>query len=361
MRLPLFCWIGLAVVVLPLVAAAAPPQEHPERPQVLVSIPPQAWAVKQVLGDAVEVAVLLPPNRDPETFSLSPKGLKAVADAEVWFRIGLPFEAAVAPALAEAGTTVIDATAGMRFRQFREGVDHHHHDHGDRDHDDHEDHGDPDKGDHGKGDHDKGDPDHGDGHGGHGGDAPDHGGGDHGKAEEPGDAAAGPPRASPAQMLDPHVWLSPVNMRRMLTNVAEVDWSAHGVAADIEGNLRRAEAKIGFIEMAVRRVLKPHRNEKVFVFHPAFGYFCDHFDLRQVPLERLGKAPSPRQLRDVVAEVRAAGVRTIFVQPQFETSAAQAVAEAIGGETAVLDPLAEQWERNLLDMAKAIAASFAED
>ncbi|MFQ5491612.1 MAG: hypothetical protein ACE5GE_12920, partial [Phycisphaerae bacterium] len=54
-------------------------------------------------------------------------------------------------------------------------------------------------------------------------------------------------------------------------------------------------------------------------------------------------------------------VRTIFVQPQFGISSAQAVAEAVGGVVVPLDPLAADYLANLKDMAQKVRTALAHD
>ena len=68
------------------------------------------------------------------------------------------------------------------------------------------------------------------------------------------------------------------------------------------------------------------------MFHPGFGYFADAYGLKQEAVEAGGRTPAAKQLRVLIEQARADGVKTIFVQPQFAPQSAQVVAEAIGGE-----------------------------
>jgi zinc transport system substrate-binding protein len=105
-------------------------------------------------------------------------------------------------------------------------------------------------------------------------------------------------------------------------------------------------------------LLEPLSGRRLFVFHPSFGYLARRYGLEQVAVEVGGKAPSPRQLSELVEQVQASGSKTIFVQPQFAHRPAEAVAEAAGCDLVELDPLAEDHLANLERMAETIATAL---
>ena len=95
------------------------------------------------------------------------------------------------------------------------------------------------------------------------------------------------------------------------------------------------------------------------MFHPAFGHFAAAYGLVQVSVETGGHEPGPRHLADVIERARALGVRSVIVQPQFSRKSAETVAAAIDADIVVLDPLAADYEDNLLHMARTLASRFA--
>ena len=70
--------------------AACEPVSPPSVPQVVVSVPPQAWFVERLAGDAVEIAVLLPPGASPAHHAPSMRELQALARARLYVRVGHP-------------------------------------------------------------------------------------------------------------------------------------------------------------------------------------------------------------------------------------------------------------------------------
>lgn len=59
---------------------------------VFVSIPPQKFLVERVGGDLVNVQVMLKPGYSPETYDPAPRQITLLSKAEIYFRIGVPFE-----------------------------------------------------------------------------------------------------------------------------------------------------------------------------------------------------------------------------------------------------------------------------
>ena len=72
-----------------------------------------------------------------------------------------------------------------------------------------------------------------------------------------------------------------------------------------------------------------------------------------------GHEPGPRHLAEVIEKARASGAQSVVVQPQFSRKSAETVAAAIGAEVVVLDPLAAEYEINLLHLARTLADRFA--
>ena len=89
----------------------------------------------------------------------------------------------------------------------------------------------------------------------------------------------------------------------------------------------------------------------------AWEAFAQEYGLVQVSIDREAKDPDARELAQVIASARAAGVRVVFVQPQFDPTPARLVAAEIGARIETLDALAPDWDQNLRRSARAIAAA----
>lgn len=179
-----------------------------------------------------------------------------------------------------------------------------------------------------------------------------------GIVKRPAEVDADEPATAEKEQYDPHVWLSPVNLKLMAANVCaalSADDPQH--ATDFERNRQTLSADIDRLDTHIKALLSPFRGQTFYVFHPAFGYFADRYGLKQEAVEIEGKSPPPRQLSRLIRQARANEVKIIFLQPQFDKHCAQTVAQAIGGAVVPLDDLADDVLGNLSDVADKIASA----
>jgi len=158
---------------------------------------------------------------------------------------------------------------------------------------------------------------------------------------------------------DPHVWMSPRNAKAMASAIcralAAVDPPR---AAEYRRNLEGLARNLDALDAEIAALLAPFRGASILVYHPAFGYFADAYGLTQVAVEDAGKEPGPKALAALIERARAEGIRVVFVQPQFSTLSAEAMAREIGGTAVAVDPLAREYIRNLRSVARAVAAAL---
>jgi zinc transport system substrate-binding protein len=90
------------------------------RLSLFVSILPQAYFVERVGGSHVEVEVLVGPGQSPATFELTPKQMAELAQADAYFRIGLPFEKQLVGKIRTAlsDLRVVDTRRGIQLRSM---------------------------------------------------------------------------------------------------------------------------------------------------------------------------------------------------------------------------------------------------
>ena len=159
--------------------------------------------------------------------------------------------------------------------------------------------------------------------------------------------------------LDPHVWLDPQNLQKMARSMARALVAADPTnAAAYQQNTEAVSKELTSLYERLQTKLAPFKGQSFLVFHPAFGYFAHAFGLRQEAVEIEGKSPAPKQLYKLIAKAKKERVKVIFVQPQFDRKNAATIAQAIGGQVAALDPLAENIPENLRNMAEQISSAL---
>ena len=158
--------------------------------------------------------------------------------------------------------------------------------------------------------------------------------------------------------LDPHIWLDPNIVQIMTKNIAAALIEIHPEqAVVIKSNLATFSAALDTLDQSLHETLANLHDRYFYVFHPAFGYFAEAYDLVQVPVEIEGKEPSARMIGQFIEAAQADSVSVLFVQPQFSATSAEAIAEAVGCSVVSIDPLAKNYIENMRAIATAIASA----
>jgi zinc transport system substrate-binding protein len=170
------------------------------------------------------------------------------------------------------------------------------------------------------------------------------------------DAGAGIPTLAPPQSeideakeageeppaYDPHVWLDPTNMTRIVDNVAARLSSADPAGAqEYAANAKALNDKLATLDGEWKAGTTTCENRDLVVSHEAFGYLAKRYGFTQVGISGLSPdaEPSPAKVAEVADFVRANGVRTIYYETLVDPKVAETVAAETGAATAVLDPL----------------------
>jgi len=292
--------------------AQAGPVAKPKPMTVAVGLAPVEYFAKKIGGQFIRTVVLVPAGADAHTYEPKPSQMRELSRAGLYLSAGLEFEQAWEPRLKAVNNKLVfvHLEQGLALMPMPEG-------HGGHGHDDH-----------GKSDHDK------DAHG-HKAKA------GHGHDEE----------------SDPHIWVSPANVRHMAAHIAEAFAKADPAQAQAySANLAAFLKEIDALDAELRTVFAgiPADKRGFLVFHPAWGYLARDYGLTQTAIEFEGKEPSPRRLGAMIAQARKAGVKVIFVQPQMSRRTAESIAQALGARVLAVDPLAADWAANL----RAVAGTF---
>lgn len=132
---------------------------------------------------------------------------------------------------------------------------------------------------------------------------------------------------------DPHVWLDPVRYAAIAERVGE--------ELDRHPDAERFAEKLRALDREFHRGLSRCERDEIVTSHAAFGYLAARYGLKQVAITGVSPEtePTPRDLENVVRQVRAVGATTVFFETLVSPRLAETVAREVGATTAVLDPL----------------------
>lgn len=155
---------------------------------------------------------------------------------------------------------------------------------------------------------------------------------------------------------DPHIWLSPkraiVMVRLTAQELGAIDPVNSGT---YNANAERYIARIEAADQEIQASFKTVWNRMFIVYHPAFGYFADDYNLTMVALEEEGKEADPRRFREVIDMAKQKGIKVIFYQEDIDGRQSRTFAEELGGQAEKVSPMATDYVENLLRMAKTFA------
>lgn len=293
--------ISFAVAILGMSGLGVTGAARAEVPTVVTDIPPVGALVSQVMGDLGQPEVLLTGGANAHDFQLRPSQARALnsADLVVWVGPELtPWLGRTLEGIGQGARLELLDGPGTYHRSFAEGDDHAHegHDH----------------------DHDHGDEDDHDEHG--------------AEADADGHDHSG---------TDPHAWLDPANAQVWLRLIAaELGRLDPENAATYAANAARAVDEVGALNDRIAQQLAPVKDKAFVTFHDAYGYFTDHYGLRQLGSVSAGDAHSPgaarlKALRESIGQADIC----LFPEVNHDPALIAQMAEATGARTGgALDP-----------------------
>jgi ABC-type Zn uptake system ZnuABC Zn-binding protein ZnuA len=135
---------------------------------------------------------------------------------------------------------------------------------------------------------------------------------------------------------DPHIWQNPRNAEVMVANIDRALAAADPADAGVfRANLAGYTKKLQALDVEVQRQIDGLANKKLVTNHDAFGYYIDRYGLQFVgsviPSFDSSAELSGRDIRDLVAKIKATKVKAVF----SETTLPPRAAETIGREAGV--------------------------
>jgi zinc transport system substrate-binding protein len=161
---------------------------------------------------------------------------------------------------------------------------------------------------------------------------------------------------------DPHIWLSPKNMKIMAQEILEALISVDQNRSKLyKQNYKKSLKEIDELDKNIKKTLaKVPKGSKFMVFHPSWGYFAKDYHLLQLPIEIEGKEPKPSQLIKLIKIAKKDNIKAIIVQPEFSDKSAKILAKELNAKVVKLSSLSPDWQGVLLKLAKTIAEGFVD-
>ncbi|MBA4321234.1 MAG: zinc ABC transporter substrate-binding protein [Odoribacter sp.] len=158
---------------------------------------------------------------------------------------------------------------------------------------------------------------------------------------------------------DPHYWVSPQCALLMASAIKSLLIELSPEKKDeYELNYTSLIKTISDIDIKARELFSGYENKSFMIFHPTLGYLARDYGLKEIAVENEGKEPNPSSLRELIDIGRAEKIRVIFIQREYDTKNARAIAAETGAVLEIIDPLSENWAASVQQIIEALAESF---
>jgi zinc transport system substrate-binding protein len=165
-----------------------------------------------------------------------------------------------------------------------------------------------------------------------------------------------------AEAADPHYWVSPVCAKEMAGALRDFLVELNpGKKEQYLAGYDSLMIKIGEVEARASEALGLLSGRPFMIYHPNLGYLARDYGLIEVSVEYEGKEPPPSRMKELIDLARKEGIKRIFVQKEYDTKNARAIADEIGAEVIVIDPLAEDWYGATMTMIDELGKTFGEE
>ena len=155
---------------------------------------------------------------------------------------------------------------------------------------------------------------------------------------------------------DEHIWLSPKRVKVMVQAMTEE--LVRLMPENKDAFQKNSQAYVALLDELDQELVDifAEMSPKIFiVYHPAFGYIAEDYNLEMVALEEEGKESTPQQLQSVVDLAKEQALKSVFYQQEVDSRQATSFAEEIKGSAVQLSPLSAEYIENMKTMALAIA------
>lgn len=270
----------VSCLLLALVLTGCQPQNSPEggKIQITATFYPVADIVKQVGGDKVEVATLLPTGADIHNFMPTMAQIKQLNRAHLVLRVGYgadPYLDTVMKSVDNPNTKLIEISKRATLLPLQDSLGEHGH------HDEH----------------------------------------------------AG-------SVYDPHLWLSLNNLKQMVINTADaLSIERPSDKAYFQQRKETLLKKLTVMQQQALRLRSTWKAPNYIAVHAAFRYLNNDFGLKQVGVfePKPGVETSARELRQLIDDAKRLKVKCVFVAAEEQHKLANSVAGDLGLPIYTLD------------------------
>ncbi|MEK9199194.1 zinc ABC transporter substrate-binding protein [Lysinibacillus halotolerans] len=271
---------------------------------VYTTVYPLSYFAERIGGDFVNVSSIYPPGSNEHTYEPTQQDMMSLADADLFFYIGLGLEGFVENAqktLEGENVKLVAAADYISDDQLNASAEEEH----DHEHEEGETH-----------DHDESE-----GHEGH----------NHGD-------------------IDPHVWLSPILAKDLALAVKEeLVASLPEQEVTFNENYELLIEELDSLDQQFKEMASAAKTKTFFVSHASFGYIAKQYGLEQVAIAGINSQsePSQKELASIVEQAQELNIQYILFEQNVSSKLSSVIQNEVGAGTLELHNLSVLTEEDI--------------
>ena len=141
--------------------------------------------------------------------------------------------------------------------------------------------------------------------------------------------------------IDPHSWTSPQNVIEQIEIVLDTLIELRPEAEHLFAERgKRLMNRLQDLDAEFKEATEHKRARKLLVYHPAWGHFCEAYGLEQVSVEKEGKPMGAKDFARLLETFDDHTIPVLLVQPQINDRLSEQVAGQFALSVVKIDPLA---------------------
>ncbi len=299
----LFCQLCIFILLMQLFQGCKPGnvvKDEKTDKIISLSILPQEYFTQAIAGNNYSINILIPPGASPAGYEPTPRQIHGLSNSGVYLTIGeILFEKNWLPAIKNANPDLLIENVSKNL-EFITPLSHH---------DDH----------------------------------------DHSHSAHAHSGA------------DPHIWLSVKNAPVLAQNTFHaLKKSFPKDSAVFKKTFQNLKLEILAVDSAYESKKEELNGQDFLIYHPALGYLAKEYNMTQHVLEFEGKEPPPSHVKQIIETIKNENIEFIFVQKQFNMDNAKSLATETGIRIIQIDPLDENWKKQMLNILSFLTSDQPE-
>ena len=163
----------------------------------------------------------------------------------------------------------------------------------------------------------------------------------------------------PHGFADPHIWLSPKRVIRMVENIENALIEISPANAQFyKANAQDFISRLQALDSEIKNKLAAFSGRSFLVVHPEWGYLAVDYSLEQISLEKEGKELTAQEISEILKRAKEKNIRAVLTSPQFSQKTAEVIAKEINAGLITTDALAKDYIENLHRVADQLIDTF---